>query len=1196
MKRMLINATHSEELRVAIVDGQRLVDLDIEHKSREQRKSNIYKAKITRVEPSLEAVFVDYGGDRHGFLPFKEIAKEYHQKNNKKSEGGRANIRDVIKEGQEIVVQIEKEERSNKGAALTTYISLAGRFLVLMPNNARAGGVSRRIEGEERSELKAAMNDVEVPDGMGTIVRTAGIGRTTEELQWDLDYQAAIWKAIQDSASERKAPFLIYQESNIIVRGLRDYFRGDIGEIIADEPGTHAQAADFIKLYMPQNERKLKLYQDDVPLFNRYQVESQIETAFRREVSLPSGGALVIDHTEALISIDINSARATKGSDIEETATNTNLEAADEVARQLRLRDLGGLVVIDFIDMMASKHQRAVENRLRDALKQDRARVQVGRISKFGLLEMSRQRLRPSLGESSENVCPRCHGHGTIRGIESTALSILRLVEEEAMKDNTGKVLADVPVEVATYLLNEKRQSINEIEARNQCTLLIVANPSIQTPNYTIERIRSSDGDHDSDLKKSYELAVDTTENYTPQTAHDAKKPEAAAVSTVTPLAPAPSPANRNVQQAPAAEAGRSSGGLFGIFGAVTSLFGAGSSSSTDPQTGKAEQAPTADSNQSRQSKKADSETGRNRNRNNKRASNSGRGRGKGRNSADTSEHPPEVNAEGRSEGRGGNRSNSRRGRGKSENKEAGNQSARSTRDASDTNDQNTASTTEEQSGTARNPRSRGRGRGRKTEKNEVRDTTVNTTADGEVEKLDGSQGEKAQDTANEESGSGGTRSRGRRGGRRRGGRGRNRNTESSETTENVDTTQTANDQGVMAQTERTETAPADVAPVTEDKPSASTKASNSSAAPASEGGDSSKKPDSSQTTAPLSDNATQPASGDTKVQPASEQSASGDTKVQPASAQSASDVSKVQPATEQSASDDTKVQPASEQSAQAEQPAEKSSGETATRKPRPARKPRVAKKVESANARAASEGVAADKSVTGERAADSEKTASSVVSATSSSASASVAEPANQQSPSTSAIQSIASEKTQDAATLSTADAPTTSASQEQANATSTKSPDSASSKRAKSDGASKAASDDSNTAAEQIDASTANKRHSSSKRREKARSKKTATAQASTSQSDEGAGQTVAKETPEPASSDTTPNDNQEAKVSQRQPSQLKSTVRSLANKDNGSSAAGRSFASKKVADVDTKTNSGKQKDESASTSTTDDSGNMA
>ena len=471
MKRMLINATHEEELRVAIVDGQRLVDLDIEHKSREQKKSNIYKAKITRVEPSLEAAFVDYGADRHGFLPFKEIAREYLNEDagkggGKGGENGRPNVREGIKEGMEIVVQIEKEERSNKGAALTTFISLAGRFLVLMPNNPRAGGVSRRIEGDDRSDLKAAMADVEVPDTMGTIVRTAGVGRTTEELQWDLDYQAAIWKAILEASTEKKAPFLIYQESNIIVRALRDYFRGDIGEILADEQVTHDQAAEFIRMYMPQNQRKLKLYTDDVPLFNRYQIESQIESAFKREVHLPSGGALVIDHTEALISIDINSARATKGSDIEETASNTNLEAADEVARQLRLRDLGGLVVIDFIDMVSSKAQRAVENRLRDALKHDRARVQIGRISRFGLLEMSRQRLRPSLGESSEIVCPRCHGHGTVRGIESTALSILRLLEEESMKDNTSQVVADVPVEVATYLLNEKRTSISEIEAR----------------------------------------------------------------------------------------------------------------------------------------------------------------------------------------------------------------------------------------------------------------------------------------------------------------------------------------------------------------------------------------------------------------------------------------------------------------------------------------------------------------------------------------------------------------------------------------------------------------------------------------------------------------------------------------------------------------------------------------------------------
>ena len=571
MKRMLINATHEEELRVAIVDGQRLIDLDIENKNREQKKSNIYKARITRVEPSLEAAFVDYGAERHGFLPFKEIAREYLSDKAKKGEGGRPNVRDGIKEGQQIVVQIEKEERSNKGAALTTFISLAGRFLVLMPNNPRAGGVSRRIEGDERTELKAAMAEVVVPEGMGTIVRTAGVGRTAEELQWDLDYQVAIWTAIQQAAGERDASFLVYQESNIIVRALRDYFRTDIGEIIADEQLTFDQSEEFIKMYMPQHQRKLKLHTDDVPLFNRYQIESQIESAFQREVRLPSGGALVIDHTEALISIDINSARATKGSDIEETATNTNLEAADEVARQLRLRDLGGLVVIDFIDMMSSKHQRAVENRLRDALKQDRARVQVGRISRFGLLEMSRQRLRPSLGETSENVCPRCSGHGTVRGIESTALSILRLLEEESMKDNTERVMADVPVDVATYLLNEKRSSISEIEARNDVTLLIVANPSLETPNYTIERIRASESDHDSQSLKSYELATDNNEGYiAPAEARQQRPVETAAVSKVAPDMPAPTPMEK--------VAPKTSGGLRRMFGAVTSLFGGGAS------------------------------------------------------------------------------------------------------------------------------------------------------------------------------------------------------------------------------------------------------------------------------------------------------------------------------------------------------------------------------------------------------------------------------------------------------------------------------------------------------------------------------------------------------------------------------------------------------------------------------------------
>ncbi len=580
MKRMLINATHEEELRVAIVDGQRLNDLDIEHKSKEQKKSNIYKAKITRVEPSLEAVFVDYGAERHGFLPFKEIAREF-LKDGGKGDNGKPNVRDSIKEGQEIVIQIEKEERGNKGAALTTFVSLAGRFLVLMPNNPRAGGVSRRIEGDDRAELKAAMAELNIPDGMGIIIRTAGVGRTAEELQWDLDYQVAIWEAIQSAAESAPAPFLIYQESNIIVRALRDYFRGDIGEILVDEQSTFDQARDFIRMYMPQNERKLKLHTDDIPLFNRYQIESQIESAFQREVRLLSGGALVIDHTEALVSIDINSARATKGSDIEDTATNTNLEAADEVARQLRLRDLGGLVVIDFIDMLSNRNQRAVENRLREALKVDRARVQVGKISRFGLLEMSRQRLRPSLGESSEIVCPRCQGHGTVRGIESTALSILRLLEEEALKDNTGRVVAEVPVDVATYLLNEKRGSINEIEARNTVAIIIVANPALDTPNYTIERVRSSETDHESGTLKSFELAKVEDEAWSPENqVKVAPRGEIAAVRTVMPDMPAPTP----VPAQPEAEPAPPVSGIKRLFGAFGSMLSFNADSATSPK------------------------------------------------------------------------------------------------------------------------------------------------------------------------------------------------------------------------------------------------------------------------------------------------------------------------------------------------------------------------------------------------------------------------------------------------------------------------------------------------------------------------------------------------------------------------------------------------------------------------------------
>ena len=492
MKRMLINATQPEELRVAVADGQVLIDLDIEVPSQEQKKSNVYKGKITRIEPSLEACFVDFGSERHGFLPFKEICKDFYHPSARKSEGKLA-IRDAVKEGQELIVQVEKEERGNKGAALTTYISLAGRYLVLMPTNPKAGGVSRRISGEDRQDLREQLQQVIAPDNVGIIVRTAGVGREAEELQWDLDYLLQLWSAIEKAATENKAPFLIYQESNLFIRALRDHLRNDIGEILIDNDTVFADAKEFVQQVMPHNTRKLKLYSDDVPLFNRYQIESQIESAFARTVHLPSGGSLVIDHTEAMLSIDINSARATKGSDIEDTAYKTNLEAADEIARQLRLRDLGGLIVIDFIDMMDRKHQRSVEERLRHALQIDKARVQTGRISRFGLLEMSRQRLRPSLGESSQEPCPRCDGHGTIRSTESLALSILRLVEEESMKEFTGQVIVQAPPTVANFLLNEKRKALAEIEARHKMPIFILSNEYMERPKFEIHRIRKSD-------------------------------------------------------------------------------------------------------------------------------------------------------------------------------------------------------------------------------------------------------------------------------------------------------------------------------------------------------------------------------------------------------------------------------------------------------------------------------------------------------------------------------------------------------------------------------------------------------------------------------------------------------------------------------------------------------------------------------
>ena len=487
MKRMLINASHAEEVRVALVDGQRLYDLDIEHRTREQKKANIYKGRITRVEPSLEAAFVDFGAERHGFLPLKEIAREYFQK---PAGDGRLNIKELVREGQEVIVQVEKEERGNKGAALSTFISLAGRYLVLMPNNPRAGGISRRIEGDERAELKQALSALNLPEDMGVIIRTAGLGRSAEELQADLDNQMKLWAAIKE-ASAQKAPFLIHQEGNVIVRALRDYLKQDIGEVLLDSEDAWKEGVAFVRSVMPTFEPKIRLYKDSVPLFTRYQIESQIETAYQREVKLPSGGSIVIDQTEALVSIDINSSRATKGADIEETAFNTNLEAAEEIARQCRLRDIGGLIVIDFIDMSSVKNQREVENRVREATEADRARIQLGRISRFGLMELSRQRLRPSLEETSTITCPRCSGLGTIRNVKSLALSVMRIIEEEVMKDKTGEIQAQLPIPVATYILNEKRSQLRDIEARYNVRILVIPNANLETPHFEIERIRS---------------------------------------------------------------------------------------------------------------------------------------------------------------------------------------------------------------------------------------------------------------------------------------------------------------------------------------------------------------------------------------------------------------------------------------------------------------------------------------------------------------------------------------------------------------------------------------------------------------------------------------------------------------------------------------------------------------------------------
>jgi ribonuclease E len=572
---MLVNATQEEELRVALVDGQKLFDLSIELPSREQKKANVYKGRISRVEPSLEACFVDYGAQRHGFLPLKEVSRDYFRQ---QPQGGRMNIRELLTEGQELIVQVEKEERGTKGAALTTFVSLAGRFLVLMPNNPRAGGVSRRIEGEDRDQMREVMNQLQIPDGMGAIVRTAGVGRSAEELQWDLDNLKTQWEQIEAAAKDRPAPFLVFRESDAVTRAMRDYLSDDIGEVLVDSEAAFQKAQEYMQRFMPADaQRRLKLYTDDIALFTRFQIESQIESAYAHKVSLPSGGSIVIDYTEALVSIDINSARATRGSDIETTATNTNLEAADEIARQLRIRDIGGLIVIDFIDMESAKNQREVEDRLRDAVKMDRARIQIGRLSRFGLLEMSRQRLRPSLGESSHIVCPRCVGIGSIRSIESMTLSVLRLIGEELRKDRTSRVIVQVPVDVATYLFNEKREWLRTLEDKSEAELIIVPNVNMQTPEYSIKRLREDELELPENKQVSYLMptAPEVTE---PATARDKRPPaETAAVATLLPATAAPviaPPVAAAVAVAPAPEQiSNGTGTGSGFWGRIKRLF-----------------------------------------------------------------------------------------------------------------------------------------------------------------------------------------------------------------------------------------------------------------------------------------------------------------------------------------------------------------------------------------------------------------------------------------------------------------------------------------------------------------------------------------------------------------------------------------------------------------------------------------------
>ncbi len=707
MKRMLFNATQQEELRVAIVDGQKLIDIDIEAAGREQRKGNIYKGVITRIEPSLEACFVNYGEERHGFLPFKEVARSYFKEG---IDVRNASIKDALREGQEIIVQVEKEERGQKGAALTSFISLAGRYLVLMPNNPRGGGVSRRIEGEDRQELREAMSQLEVPDGMSIIARTAGIGRDATELQWDLSYLMQLWKAIDEAAQGNSAPLLIYLESSLVIRAIRDYFQPDIGEILIDTDDIYEQAAAFMSVVMPDNLPRVKRYHDDVPLFSRFQIEHQIETAYSRTVPLPSGGAIVIDHTEALVSVDVNSARATRGSDIEETATRTNLEAADEIARQARLRDLGGLIVIDFIDMESSKAQKDVENRLRDALRHDRARVQMGKISKFGLMEMSRQRLRPALSEGSHVTCPRCNGTGHIRDTESSALQVLRIIQEEAMKENTAAIHTQVPVEVAAFLLNEKRAEVIKIETRFKVNVLMVPNKHLETPHYKLERLRHDDPRLD-DQKASYVMAEEAARELETDTTvskkdADVKARPEAAVKGITPTQPAPIS-----QPRPARTEKAVTESSVGFFGFIKKLF------SSSPA---AEEKPAPSNNRGRnQGRNGDRNRGRNR---------------RGERNGERTERPVANTAEGATaEGGNNNRNGNRNNRNGNRNQNG----PKPERQEGNRNQANIAVATpateaapgiegatpgaegEERRGRGRNRRGRGRGqRGERTENN----------------------------------------------------------------------------------------------------------------------------------------------------------------------------------------------------------------------------------------------------------------------------------------------------------------------------------------------------------------------------------------------------------------------------------------------------------------------------------------------